>query len=65
MKLTANELLCLKELSLATQPLNWKRQLKAKGNKFVRLGLAGYCTGYPTGFVITLAGRAALEVSNA
>jgi len=59
-KLTASDLFWLKDLATAKSPLDWKRHLKAKGNKFVRLGLAEYSLGYPIGFVITPAGRAAL-----
>jgi len=60
-KLTASDLFWLRDLSKANGPLDWKRHLKAKGNKFVRLGLAEYRAGYPVGFCITPAGREFLQ----
>jgi len=63
-KLTPSELFWLKDLSTAERPRDWTRHLKATGNKLVRLGLAEYSLGYPIGFVITPAGRAALEAQD-
>lgn len=59
--LTANERFWLKELAESKMPRMWTHRRKAIGNKFIKLGFATYNFGYPTGFVITAAGRAALS----
>jgi hypothetical protein len=60
-KLTKHELFWLKELAGASLPCDWRYHRKSIGNRFVKFGLATFNYGYPCGFVITEAGRAALN----
>lgn len=60
MKLTKRECETLKLLARCKHPQPWIGPMKAMANKLVKKGLAEYRHGYPHGYVITEAGRAAL-----
>lgn len=61
MKLTDTQRSYLADLAKLNRPIAWTGPNKAMGNKLVKMGLALYREGYPHGFAITEAGKAALE----
>ena len=61
MKLTKNQRYYLDLLGKSKSPQNWKSGGASVCHALIRMGLAEKRLGYPIGFVITEAGRAALR----